>query len=65
MGKGSDRGDMIIEGMDNELTQQDMEGVQDDMRLCPQKNQGNEIWEDGSAAELAASRRTAHKAEKT
>lgn len=43
MGKGSDRGDMIIEGMDNELTQQDMEGVQDDMRLCPQKNQGNEI----------------------
>jgi hypothetical protein len=43
MGKGSDRGDMDIEWMDTELTQQDMEGVQDDVRLSPSRTKKMDV----------------------
>jgi len=37
MGKCSDSGDMLIEEMSTELTQQDKEGGQDDLRMSPKR----------------------------
>jgi hypothetical protein len=68
MGKGSNRGEMIIEGMDTELMPQDMEGMQEDGRLSPKRINKMKVEKNGELKNERhhnSTQRTAYKAGKT
>jgi len=68
MGKCSDKGDRTIEGMDNELPQQDNERAQDDMRISPKRPKKMKMEKTGepkNERSRSRTRRTVNKDRKT
>jgi len=68
MEKCSDKGDKTIEGMDTELSQQNNEGDQDDMRISPKRPKKMKIEKTGepqNESSRSSTRRTVHKERKT
>ena len=64
MRKCSDKRDKTIEGMDTELSQQDNEGAQDDMRISPKRQKKMKIEKTGepqNERSRSSTRRTVHK----
>jgi len=67
MGKCSDKRDKTREGMDTELSQQDNEGAQDDMRISPKSPKKMKIEKTGEPQyerSRSSTRRTVHKDKK-